>query len=197
MQTRKDAEQTGKAASARYRTRTLVAGVMVALLVGVLIGQPAMTFAASKMNVYVKNWPKMPWKVAVSSMPARTIVSVRPEITVPDGSGTSAGTVYTVPAGKWLTVTQVSYDLSITSPDGPLVTMNLIDKSSLFQLVLPTPRNAFWSGLNVWTYAGAQQTEWHVGPGSEIRYQVYRDLPVTAAPAYGHISLNGYLTSAP
>lgn len=180
----------------RVRKRTLFIAVAVALVVGVLVGQPAISWAASTLSVKVKNWPKMPWKVAVVQEPSRTVVSTRTEYTVAQFSSATNGDVYVVPAGKWLTVTQVSFTSETANTDGRTVFATLREGSSGFPLAIPVTNVVNWTALGVNQCSTTFNTEWHVAPGTPITYDVIRDAPRNSQ-ANGEIGMNGYLTGAP
>jgi hypothetical protein len=173
-----------------------VALLLAAVLVGALISQPAISFAASKLNVYVKNWPKMPWQVAVVSQPARTIANPHVTFHISASSPTTSGILYTVPGGKWLTVTQVSFSGTTINGDGHFTWAELRQGPAGLQLPIPVSNVVSWTGLSWLECASAFQTEWHAGPGTPITFTFYRDTPKNS-PANGEVGFSGYLTSAP
>jgi hypothetical protein len=173
-----------------------IALLLAAVLVGALIGQPTLSFAASTLNAYVKNWPKMPWRVAVVSEPTRTPVNPHVAFHILASSPTTSGTLYTVPPNKWLTLTQISLSGTTINGDGHFTSAELRQGASGLQLPIPVNNVVSWTGLSWLVCSSTFQTEWHVPPGTPIRYRLYRDTPKDF-PANGEVGFSGYLTSAP
>jgi hypothetical protein len=200
------ADQGSSGGASRFGGRAHTAGaVLVALLVGSLLGPPAVSAAASKLNVYVKNWPKMPWSVYVKnwpampwqvnvvSGPAKTPVSVQLAWDMDTGDTQDDRLVYTVPTGKWLVVTEASLYGNNASTDGPLIYAFLIGSDS-FRVSMDLTKTGETAGSTFWQ--SSHTVEWRLPPGATISLSVMRASP-TVNRSYGAFLIHGYLVDKP
>jgi hypothetical protein len=175
----------------------IVTVALLALFVGTLLG-PGVAAAASSAWVRVKNWPALQKVLVMNSAsapvytqpPAHTIVNLHGGGTIPSAQFDNQWTpLYTVPAGKWLVITQMRCEGYGAGP------ISFIDLSTYTGIHETFPLNPYIdSGIT--NVTSVVQGPAYVPPGTVLYLAMFRNTApssIWSATAW----IDGYLTDRP
>jgi len=174
-----------KSGLARSDSLKMLAIALLALLVGAALSPTVVSAAASLQGVLVKNSSA---SAVYVQPPGHTVERLHVSGVALNGSG-AAGSLFAVPAGKWLVIKEASFQGAGDAP-AQLFDVHADDGGTLVAF----PASEVASSGAEYVQSSSLSGDWVFAPGTNVRYLLTHF--GSGSYSYKYV-LNGYLTQKP